>query len=255
MQTSRTIERRSQRGACAFFAVSWILAVGLFCPGRALANLTTVTYNFDNEFSGGTAPVSGIKPWITAVFRDTSTPGSVTLTLSAPHLTANEFVSGWYFNLNPILDPTHLQFNSATVSAGSLSLPSIHESVDTYKADGDGKYDILLSFSTSGGLSGNFTTGDTLTYTLTGNFGGHVLSAADFLFLSAPAGGHGPFDAAAHVQGIGPTGGASGWVDPSTPITGQDVTPAPEGGATAVLLGFGMLAVEGLRRKIRTFRG
>jgi len=242
------IEKRSRIGRS--LALGGLLAVGFLCALRASANSSSVTYNFDNEFSGGTAPSSAIKPWITAVFQDTSTPGSVKLTLSAPHLTASEFVSGWYFNLNSILDPTKLMFNSGTVSAGSFGLPSIHESVDTYKADGDGKYDILLSFSTSGGLSGNFTSGDTLTYTLTGNFGGHVLSAADFLFLSAPAGGHGPFDAAAHVQGIGQNGGASGWVDPSSPITGQDVNGVPDGAATVMLLGIGMLAVEGLRRKI-----
>jgi hypothetical protein len=192
-----------------------------------------------------------VKPWITAVFQDTSTPGSVMLTLSAPHLTGNEFVSGWYFNLNPALDPTQLQFNSATVSSGSFTLPGIRESVDSYKADGDGKYDILLSFSTSGGLNGNFTSGDSLSYTLSGNFGSHVLSAADFLFLSAPAGGHGPFDAAAHVQGIGQNSGASGWVDPSSPIMGQDVVPAPDGAATMMLLGVGVLAVEAVRRKIQ----
>jgi hypothetical protein len=229
--------------------------VGLLLPGRVLANSTTVTYNFDNEFSGGTAPVSGTKPWITAIFSDTSTPGSVRLTLSAPHLTADEFVSGWYFNLNPSLDPTQLQFNNPSVAAGSFSLPSIQESVDSYKADGDGKYDILLSFSTSGGLSGNFTSGDSLTYTLTGNFGSHVLSAADFLFLSAPAGGHGPFDAAAHVQGIGTSGGASGWVDPSSPLSSQDATPAPDGGATVMLLGVGMVVAESLRRKIGSVKG
>jgi uncharacterized protein (TIGR03382 family) len=46
-----------------------------------------------------------------------------------------------------------------------------------------------------------------------------TLVATDFQFLSAPAGGHGPFYVAAHVQGIGAEGDDSGWVTTPEPTT------------------------------------
>jgi hypothetical protein len=223
-------------------------AVVFFSLGAPAA---TVTYDFNHEFSSGTPPASSTTPWLTAVFADTATAGLVTLTLTAPHLTGSEFVSGWYLNLNPILDPTQLLFSNATVGSGSFSFPTITEGVNAYKADGDGKYDVLLSFATSGGLNGNFTLGDTLTYSITGSFGGHVLSAADFYYLSAPSGGHGPFYSAAHVQGIG--NGDSGWVEPSggNSTPGGGGTPqTPDGGTTVLLLGSALVGLGLLRRAI-----
>src|SRR5689334_18919894 len=133
-----------------------LLVFALLGTGSVRVFAASVTYNFNNEFSSGTPPASATTPWLTAVFTDGATPGTVTLTLTAPHLSGTEFVSGWYFNLGPnsgpgMLDPTKLHFSSGTVGSGALTLPTITEALNAYKADGDGKYDILLSFSVSGG--------------------------------------------------------------------------------------------------------
>ena len=74
-------------------------------------------------------------------------------------------------------------------------------------ADGDGKYDVLLTFGTGNGKSGIVGPGTAVidfTYT-----GPGTLNAGSFNFLSSPAGGAGPFFAASHIQ-LG--GGVSGWV-------------------------------------------
>ncbi len=235
-----------------------LLAAALFF-GLSLS-ATTITYNFNNEFSSGTPP-AGAPPWLSAVFTDSGTDhslaaNSVSLTLSTPDFTGSEFVSGWYFNLNPALESTigHLTF---TTSGGTFTPPTIQTGVDAFKADGDGKYDILFSFATSGGAPKQFTAGDVLTVIIT-DTSVSSLSSSDFAWLSAPSGGHGPFYSAAHVQGIGATGGLSGWVEPSGgPVTtggspggGQ----VPDGSATIVLLGVGLLAIEGARRKLHLFR-
>src|SRR3989304_4714051 len=83
-----------------------------------------ITLNADTEISGGTSPV-GVPPWLTASFNDNNSQGTVSLTLTATNLTGTEFVSGWYLNLDPSLDPTNLQFNNLAVSSGSFTNPSI----------------------------------------------------------------------------------------------------------------------------------
>jgi len=101
-------------------------------------------------------------------------------------------------------------------------MPSL--GLNAFKADGDGKYDILFQFAQT--PANSFTSGEHLTYLISG-IGG--MTASDFVYLSMPAGGHGPFFSAIHMQGIGSTGvtdtgSLSGWVSPS------DVTivPVPE---------------------------
>jgi hypothetical protein len=117
------------------------------------------------------------------------------------------------------------------VGTGSISS-------NAYKADGDGKYDILIEFP-SGPPSARFSVGDTSVFTLT-NAGG--LTPDDFKFLSLPDGGNGPFFAAAHVQATGTDGKGSGWVAPAVP--------EPSSLAVAGLGALG-LAGYGLRRRSR----
>ncbi len=204
------------------------------------ANNTPVTYLYDNEFSNGTAP-TGPAPWLEARFSDVA--GGVQLTLMAQNLSSTEFVSGWYFNLNPLLVPTQLSF--AYYSGGTATILPVQTGLDAFKADGDGKYDILITFPTSGTAAQRFSAGDSITFTVTGITG---LTASDFEFQSAPSGGHGPFFSAAHVQGI--SGDLSGWVDPSGGNTGAS-TKVPDGGSTIALLGSALLGLGVLGRKLR----
>jgi hypothetical protein len=218
-----------------FFTLAVCASISLVA---APASAGLLTFNYDNEFSGGTAP-EGPDPWLTAVFNDDpdgngTVDTAVQLTLSGSGLTDAEFVSEWYFNLNPAYDPTLLTFSDVDVSdVGSVS---VQTGLDAFKADGDGKYDFLFTISTAP-PGDRFIAGDTLVFDI-GGIGG--LTALDFNYLSAPDGGHGPFLSAAHVQGIGPSNGLSGWINPTTGDI-PDITEVPEP-ASLLLLASGIAA-------------
>lgn len=222
-----------------------IALIGVACISATQSKAASgVTYQFDNEFSSGTPP-AGAAPWITATIQNV-TPGTVQLTIANNGLIGSEFVSGFYINLNTNFSPLNLSISYVS-SIGSFTVPSIgsgtiERGTDSYKADGDGKYDVLFDFST---VSGNtFGAGDSITYQISGISG---LTADDFVYLSAPNGGHGPFYAAAHVQGIGAGGSLSGWVEPSLgalPIA----VPEP---SSCVLLGLPLGILAFVRRMNR----
>ena len=197
-----------------------------------------VTYNFNTEFSGGTPP-TGPAPWLTATFGDTSTPGQVVLSITTAGLTSSEKISAIYFNLDPSLDVNDLSFASLNGGSGTVGDSSVQLGENQFMADGDGKYDILLAYSTN---KNTFTGGDTssfdITYSGTGTF-----DAASFYFLSFPAGGHGPFYAAAHVLNTSASGG-SGWVAPVSPVPLPSSLPLLAAG----VLGFAVLTLGKSRR-------
>lgn len=223
-----------------------IAAVAMLAGGVLPLSASTVTYDF-GQLSGGTSP-DGTPPWLQAVFTDNSQPANtVQLTLTAGNLTGNEFVSCWYFNLNPALDPTGLNI-SVSGSSGSVTGPTVQTGANAFKAGPDGKYDVLLGFSTAN--SGRFMAGDSITFTITDLSG---LTADDFDQLSTAAGGAGPYLSAAHVQSIGQDGD-SAWINPtSTFLNSNDRSPlsVPDGSTTAILLGASLLAMVGLRNKLR----
>jgi hypothetical protein len=222
-----------------------LAGMALLSPTKSSA-ASGIQYLFDNEFSSGTPP-AGTAPWIAATIQ-TVTPGTVLLTVANNGLVGSEFVSGFYLNLNPNFNALNLSIEYVS-SSGSFTIPSvgsgtIERGTDSFKADGDGKYDVLFDFSTSSGTT--FGSGNSVTYQISGIPG---LVADDFVYLSAPNGGHGPFYSAAHVQGIGPGGGLSGWVDPSL---GAQVFPVPEP-SCGVLLGLSA-GLLGFVRRVRSQR-
>jgi hypothetical protein len=190
-----------------------------------------------NQAFSGTAPAATNQAWIDTAFRTLSN-GTVQLTVSNLNLTGAENVDQLYLNLNPAFDATKLNFTYVSGSGG-FDLPSIIEGTNAFKADGDGKYDVLFNFTSNSNDKHQFTQGEWFTYNITGITG---LTAADFQYLSMPAGGVGPFYAAAHVQRIG-NNDASGWISP-TGIT--PLTPVPEPSA-ASLVGLALSVYFGLR--------
>jgi hypothetical protein len=219
------------------------LAIVLFGAGRLYAS--DVLFQFDSVFPSNPNP-AGPAPWIEACFQDVS-PGTVRLTISNANLAAGEFVGGrgsganggLFFNLNSGLSAASLIFSDYS-SSGSFTAPTILLGNDGFKADGDGLYDIRFDFATGGSDADRFTGNDSLTYTITGI---GTLAAADFGYLSKPAGGNGPFYAAAHVQGL--PGDDSTWIAPAQ----LAVIPIPEPSTVAVFaLGAGVLGLA-LRRK------
>jgi hypothetical protein len=143
-----------------------VLLAALALAGAAgPASAGTVVFDSSFEFSGGTPP-AGAAPWLRATFDDKGKSGSVTLLFEALNLVDSEFVSNLYFNLDPTLDPTQLVFGSIT-KVGAFDDPTISTGVDAFKADGDGKYDLLFAFATSGagGGSHRFGAGESMELT------------------------------------------------------------------------------------------
>jgi len=219
----------------AVIGVIVVMAAWMY-PASAIAS--GVLYEFSDVFSfSGSSSPAGQAPWVDVDFQDTTK--GVLLTVSNPGLTSGEFLSALYLNLNPIDSVSSLTFTFVSGTSG-VNAPRVRKGENAYKADGDGKYDILFSFSKS--KSGRFGAGDSLTYLITGITG---LSSTDFEYKSKPAGGQGPFYAAAHVQGIDCNNRGDGdWIDPSL---GPQITPVPEPASIALLaMAVGLLSTTSL---------
>lgn len=107
---------------------------------------------------------------------------------------------------------------------------------DAFKADGDGFFDILLSFPVA--AADRLNPGETITFSMTAT----GLTSDSFLVFSCSAcpgaGGNGPFRIAAHVQGTASSGGGSVWI--------AEEVPEP---TSMLLLGSGLLGIAASIRK------
>jgi hypothetical protein len=205
-----------------FFGAAGLASLGLVLLVATRANASDFHLYFNNVFSasGVTAP-AGPGPWIDVLVQDV-TPGTVRVTLSDVGLSSGEFVSDIFLNLNTADSPGSLFFSQVATS-GNFSSPVISQMANTYKADGDGYYDIDLAFATANDMMQRFDGTDSVTYQITGIAG---LTASDFAFTSEEGGGTGTWYAAAHIQGIG---SGSVWASPT------GITPVPEPATVALL--------------------
>jgi hypothetical protein len=217
--------------------------------GALQATASSVTYDF-GQVSGGATP-AGTPPWVQAVFTDAGA-NTVQLTLSADGLGAGAFVSCWYFNLNPALDPTSLSF-VVSGSTGAFGGPTIQTGANGFKAGPDGKFDLLFGFATTGDDSSLFGNGDSLTYTISGISG---LTADDFNQLSTSAGGSGAYSSAAHVQPGSTDSPCPAWINPTTTSIQNNADTrggnVPDASSTFALLGTSLAGLGILGRKLRS---
>lgn len=195
----------------------------VFAANSASADM--LTFDLNSEFSGAVAP-TGTPPWLRATFDDGGTAGTVDLTLEALSLSGVEHVKIWDFN---VAESLGLTTSNITQNTGPTAGFSVMQ--NSFKADGDGFFDIQFTFA-----NGTFVSGSTATFTFT--LANLVASSFDVFSSTtgsggASSGGAGPFRTAAHVGGIAiddpddPTGG-SGWVTETDIIDPQDpIVPEP----------------------------
>jgi hypothetical protein len=223
------------------FVMSFLAACAF--TGLTVAPATAaITFELDTEFSGGTPP-AGPSPWVTATFEDLA-GGGVQLTISASGLVGTEFISEFYFNLDPTKNAASFAPTSIGTSAGTQTDWNIFGSgSNSFKADGDGFFDFVLDLPPPPGTTADkFTAGETFVITWAASLG---LTAADFNYASVngPVGKTG-FYAAAHVQSIG-TDDLSGWIG-----DGGNGGTAPEPGTLALLgLGLAGLGIAARRKQ------
>ena len=213
------------------------------------AQAITLTLELDTPFGTKPSP-DGVAPWLRATFDDDDSFGSVTLTLEARLEVEDNFIKEVYFNFyTDSFDVNKLHFGTPTTNA-DVTAPAISFGVDSFKADGDGLYDILLAFEQNDKKKEDlyrFDDFDTLVFTITSS---EAITANSFDFYSTYDGGEGVWKAVAKVQGLldVPEGeDDSTWIGPS-----DGFKPVPEP-ATVLLLGTGLigLAAVGRRKKFR----
>ena len=174
-------------------------------------------------------------------FSSNTPAGSITITITQSSASSVEFsivnntdgdIDDLYFN-NILAGPAW------GTASGCTQCSSVLFGSNAFKADGDGFYDLQVMFPSSGGSHGSnrFAPGDTVVFTVSAT----GITPESFLGFSAPGGGAGPFQVAAHVISIDSQGGQSGWISDQ---------PVPEPTAL-VLLGSGLVGIAARLRRRR----
>ncbi|MBN2456304.1 MAG: PEP-CTERM sorting domain-containing protein [Sedimentisphaerales bacterium] len=169
-----------------------------------------VSFDMSVVWNGATPAL--LSPWLNATFDDEGTEGSVVLTITAGNLSGTqEKVKELHLNLDPTLNPLDLDFSAPTLISGEFDDPSADTGLNAFKADGDGKYHILIEFGTADGGTDSFGAGDAVEFTINGIAS---LTASSFNFICLPKKvGEGEYFSVAHILGIEDIGeGGSGWI-------------------------------------------
>lgn len=209
-------------------------AVCVILALAAGARADSITFEMSNVFNGATTP-SGAP---TATIDDMGGTGSVLFTLDLTDLGPSaEKIGAWYFNT--LVDIAGFTVTGYDDLIGTVTMPafaySFNSTAGSFKADGDGYFDLVLDFATGG--AGAFDDGERISFLI--NFAG--ITAATFDGMSLSSGSDtGPFGSALHIQGVG-ANSVSLWLSEgggTDPDPDPDPDPVPEPGlALLALLG------------------
>jgi hypothetical protein len=223
----------------------------MFAAGAAMMLCSTqaraqqLSFNFDTVFGANSTTPTNPAPWVNASFKNVT--GGVLLTITNVSLYGAEFLDTAYFNLATNLQATSLTFTLQSTN-GLFALPTISKFSQGQdvngsggnKADGDGYFDIVLSFAMNSGSS-TFDANESVSYLISGISG---LNATNFDTYSQD-GNSSQFLAAAHVQNVDGSNSKSAFEAPGT----GEIVPVPEPARAGLLaIGIGAWAMLALPR-------
>ena len=181
------------------------------------------------DFSGPTANTGG-----TIDVHIQNIAGGVRITVTNNLVDPGAFLGSLYLNTSvaPLAAAVGTCVDCAATNGQTMTF---NFGSDAFQADGDGRYDILIDFSTE--AANRLLAGEVVIFDVTSTTVG--FTSDSFLVFSAPGGGNGPFRAAAHIQ--------------SLPDSQSDfITEIPEP-TSMLLLGTGLAALAGgLRKRFKT---
>lgn len=181
------------------------------------------------DFSGPTANTGGN---ITVHIQNIA--GGVRITVTNNLVDPGAFLSSLYLNTSvaPLAGALGTCVNCAATNGQTMTF---NFGSDAFQADGDGRYDILIDFSTA--ATDRLLAGEVVIFDVTSTTVG--FTSDSFLVFSAPGGGNGPFRAAAHIQSL--PDGQSDFI--------TEEIPEP---TSMILLGTGLVTLAaGLRRRFK----
>ena len=183
-----------------------IVGIALLLAGASShATLSSETFLLGTSVTG-TSP-AGSTPWITAVLSETSTAGTLHLTLAAPNLVSGEFMSGFYLNYSPgsgassslsALTFSVVESSGVTMNTAIPYLHAVADGAPILSGQAVGKFDIGLNFNVGIPVANRFQQGDSITIAI-GN-----AQLADFNFYSQNDSGDTSHMVAANVVAIDP---------------------------------------------------